>query len=77
MVVQGEKKRRLKSIAKLMYCVCNFPQLYIYSTSDHIIPHNAIKAWIQVRNGFDLFLARKGLLCREAPTPHPLITQKV
>ncbi|KAK9907673.1 hypothetical protein WJX75_007928 [Coccomyxa subellipsoidea] len=47
MVVQGDKKRRWKAVTKLLYCLSDFPQLYIYSTSDHVIPSNAIKAWIQ------------------------------
>lgn len=50
MVVQGDKKRRWKAVTKLLYCLSDFPQLYIYSTSDHVIPSNAIKAWIQVIN---------------------------
>ncbi|EIE18250.1 DUF829-domain-containing protein [Coccomyxa subellipsoidea C-169] len=47
MVVQGDKKRRLKGVARLLYCLSDFPQLYIYSTSDHVIPSTAVKAWIQ------------------------------
>lgn len=48
MVVQGEKKRRWKAVAKLLYCLSDFPQLYIFSTSDHVIPCDSIKAWIKV-----------------------------
>lgn len=48
MVVQGEKKRRWKAVAKLLYCLSDFPQLYIFSTSDHVIPSDSIKAWIKV-----------------------------
>ncbi|BDA47827.1 probable transmembrane protein 53-B [Coccomyxa sp. Obi] len=47
MVVQGEKKRRWKAVAKLLYCLSDFPQLYIFSTSDHVIPSDSIKAWIK------------------------------
>ena len=47
--VQGLRKRRLQDVARAVYRVSTWPQLYIYSPADHVIPHSAVKRWMQVR----------------------------
>ena len=47
--MHGERKRRLQEVAQAMYCLSAWPQLYIFSAADHVIPHSAVKQWIQVR----------------------------
>ena len=48
--MQGVRKRRLQDVARAVYRVSAWPQLYIYSPADHVIPHSAVKRWIQVRS---------------------------
>ena len=49
MIVQGSRKQRLQSMSRTLHALSTWPQLYIYSTSDHVIPYNGIKLWVQVR----------------------------
>lgn len=49
MWVQGSRKRALKRAARHIHEHSNFPQLYIYSDSDAIIPSHAVEEVIQVR----------------------------
>ena len=44
----GERKRRMRGLVRLLHALSAWPQLYIYSTADYIIPHNAVALWMQV-----------------------------
>ena len=46
--MQGERKRRMRGMVRMLYALSAWPQLYIYSTADYIIPHNAVALWMQV-----------------------------
>ena len=45
----GKRKVFLESITEVLQQHSTWPQLYIYSASDHVIPHASVKAWAKVR----------------------------
>ena len=53
-MVQGERKRRLQGISRTLYAVSTWPQLYIYSSSDCIIPHDVVTLWVEARADLNL-----------------------
>lgn len=46
--LQGSPGVRLQQLAGVLQKYQTFPQLYIYSESDHVVPHTSVEAFMEV-----------------------------
>ena len=49
-LIVGKRKLFLEAITQVLREHSTFPQLYVYSASDHVIPHASVKAWAKARS---------------------------
>ena len=54
--LKGSPGKRLQQLAAVLQQYQNFPQLYIYSESDHVVPHTSVEDFMEVQQ-LRLFLA--------------------
>lgn len=54
--LKGTAGDRLKQLAAVLQQYQTFPQLYIYSESDHVVPHTSVEAFMEVRLWFFIAL---------------------
>ena len=47
--LKGSPGKRLQQLAAVLQQYQTFPQLYIYSESDHVVPHTSVEAFMEVR----------------------------
>ena len=48
--LKGTAGLRLQELAAVLQQHQTFPQLYIYSESDHVVPHTSVEAFMEVRH---------------------------
>lgn len=46
--LKGSPGVRLQQLASVLQQHQTFPQLYIYSESDHVVPHTSVEAFMKV-----------------------------
>lgn len=46
--LKGSPGIRLQQLASVLQKYQTFPQLYIYSESDHVVPHTSVEAFMEV-----------------------------
>lgn len=46
--LKGSPGVRLQQLAAVLQKYQTFPQLYIYSESDHVVPHTSVEAFMEV-----------------------------
>ena len=46
--LKGSPGIRLQQLARVLQKYQTFPQLYIYSESDHVVPHTSVEAFMEV-----------------------------
>ena len=49
--LKGTAGLRLQQLAAVLQQYQTFPQLYIYSESDHVVPHTSVEAFMEVSHG--------------------------
>ena len=47
--LKGSPGKRLKQLAAVLQQYQTFPQLYIYSLSDHVVPHTSVEDFMEVQ----------------------------
>lgn len=47
--LKGSPGVRLQQLAAVLQKYQTFPQLYIYSESDHVVPHTSVEAFMEVQ----------------------------
>ena len=54
--LKGSPGVRLQQLAAVLQKYQTFPQLYIYSESDHVVPHTSVEAFMEVQFAANTFL---------------------
>ena len=70
--LKGTAGLRLQQLAAVLQQYQTFPQLYIYSESDHVVPHTSVEAFMEVSHGGQLCTVLcMSAVCRCYPRSRP------